>query len=109
MLFSGAVLFSIQLFHEKVKNVTENFRGSFLPFYGSSPSTQLCSPESDTFAPKRVAGRKVPVPASSPSVSPVRPAPLLAEVQKGITVTPVKSWLSTKLHRMRGASPHQMG
>ena len=37
------------------------------------------------------------------------PAPLLAEVQKGITVTPVKSWLSTKLHRMRGASPHQMG
>ena len=70
---------------------------------------QSCSSASDMPRVRRVEARNVPVPASSPRASPVRPGPLLPEVQNGITVMPVKSWLSTKVERMRGESPYQMG
>ena len=52
---------------------------------------QDCRSASEMPASRRVEVRKVPVPACSPSVSPVRPAPLPPEVQNGLTVIPVKS------------------
>ena len=50
-----------------------------------------------------------PVPASSASSSPLWPKPELEEVQKGITVLPVKSLASTKVSTGQAAMPHQMG
>ena len=47
--------------------------------------------------------------ASSASSFALLPTPLLPEVQNGITLLPVKSWLSTKVQRILGAFANQMG
>ena len=50
-----------------------------------------------------------PVPAICASSSPLCPSPELEEVQKGMTVFPVKSLFFTKSLTGQAALPHQMG
>ena len=50
-----------------------------------------------------------PVPASSANSSPLSPRPEEEDVQKGITVFPVKSLALMKLSTGQAAMPHQMG
>ena len=50
-----------------------------------------------------------PVPATSSNSSPLSPSPEEAEVQKGITVFPVKSLAAIKLSTGHAAIPHQIG
>ena len=53
--------------------------------------------------------RQSPVPAIWASSSPLWPKPELDEVQKGMTVLPVKSLFFTKSFTGQAAMPHQMG
>ena len=76
---------------ERVNDQAEGISFAFLHESNPYRSIHACSSLSEIPELKRVEGRKVPVPACSPSVSPVRPAPLPPEVQKGTTVIPVKS------------------
>ena len=74
-----------------------------------SPSIQDFRSSSDTFPLKRFPSSQVPLPARASMLGPLRPIPLLAEVQNGITVIPSKLYFSTKVSIIRGSSPHQIG
>ena len=58
---------------------------------------------------KRWPSCQSPVPASAASCAPLSPMPLLAEVQKGMTVLPVKSLALTNVSTGHAAMPHQIG
>lgn len=75
----------------------------------SGPSSQVWTSLSLTLERKRWPSIQSPAPASSARSWPLSPKPELAEVQKGITVLPVKSLLWTKVSTGQAASPHQMG
>ena len=74
---------------------------------------QIFYPSLDSFCRstggKRWPSSQVPVPAASASSLPLSPKSELEEVQKGITVFPVKSLASTKPSTSHAAIPHQMG
>ena len=77
--------------------------------YRPRPFTQDCTSSSEGLERKRTPSCQSPVPASSASSVPLSPRPELAEVQKGITVLPVKSLASTKPLTGQAAMPHQIG
>ena len=81
----------------------------FCNHFPSVSLIHICSSSFDTFPEKRLPCSQLPLPACAASVSSLCPMSLLPEVQNGITVIPVKSWLSTKVLMIRGACPHQMG
>lgn len=58
---------------------------------------------------KRWPSCQSPVSASAASCVPLSPMPLLAEVQKGMTVLPVKSLALTNVSTGHAAMPHQIG
>lgn len=58
---------------------------------------------------KRCPSIQLPVFAFLASKSPLLPKPLDAEVQKGITVFPLKLFSLTKLSTGQAAIPHQIG
>ena len=58
---------------------------------------------------KRRPSCQLPPLAISASKVPLCPSPELVEVQKGITVFPVKSLFFTKSFTGQAAMPHQMG
>lgn len=69
-----------------------------------SPSIQAFRSASDALAFSLSPESHLPPLACSARLSPLFPMPLPPDVQKGITVRPSKSWASTKVLRMRGAS-----
>ena len=58
---------------------------------------------------KRLPVCQSPVPASAASCVPLSPMSLLPEVQKGMTVLPVKSLALTNVSTGHAAMPHQIG
>ena len=58
---------------------------------------------------KRFPSIQVPLPARDSMFGPLLPMPLPPDVQNGITVIPSKLYFSTKVSRIRGSSPHQIG
>ena len=73
------------------------------------PSIQAWTASSEALEEKRWPSSQVPVPAASASSLPLSPKSELEEVQKGITVFPVKSLASTKPSTGHAAIPHQIG
>lgn len=69
-------------------------------------SLTVCSDGDDE---NRLPSRHVPPFAAFSSRLPLSPSPELADVQNGITVFPLKSFLLTKLLAGHAAMPHQMG
>ena len=79
------------------------------PSYRPRLSTQAWISSCETLEEKRCPSSQFPVPAISASSCPLSPRPELADVQKGITVFPVKSFASIKPSTGQAAIPHQMG
>ena len=77
--------------------------------YSPRPSTQDATSSSLTPDRNLCPSCQFPVPAISARSCPLSPMPEEAEVQKGITVLPVKSLFSTKESTGHAAIPHQMG
>lgn len=77
--------------------------------YSPSSSTQAWISASEAPERNRMPSCQSPVPASSASRFPLSPMPDEEDVQKGITVFPVKSFASTKVFTGHAAMPHQIG
>lgn len=77
-------------------------------FYSSRVSSQACTSSAVTREEKRIPSSHSPLPASSANSSPLSPRSELEEVQKGITVLPVKSLASTNVSTGQAAMPHHI-
>ena len=77
--------------------------------YSPKLSTQSTTSASSTPDRNLMPSCQSPVPAISASSWPLSPRLEEEEVQKGITVFPVKSFASTKVSTGQAAMPHQMG
>ena len=82
---------------------------SILTNYSPSSSTQACTSAASTPERNLIPACQSPVPARSAKSCPLSPMSEVEEVQKGITVLPVKSLASTKVSTGQAAMPHQMG